>query len=220
MIKQKLSFTFAAVLLLAYAMPSEQGPACKSPYQVQGWTDWFDRDNPSGTGDWEHLSALRKANPGQICNKPSDIEAETLSGLSVAQAKEKIFKYDTTSGFICRNRDQPDRKCNDYKVRFSCPIEICKNVCWTKWYNRDRPSGTGDWETLKDLRKEHPGSICAYPQYIQAVTTDDETPAINTRENFLYYSPTKGFVCRNRDQRFGNCKDYKVRFGCYCRAKP
>ncbi|KAF3849962.1 hypothetical protein F7725_019681 [Dissostichus mawsoni] len=31
------------------------------------WTDWFDRDNPSGSGDWELSSDLRKENPGKIC---------------------------------------------------------------------------------------------------------------------------------------------------------
>lgn len=56
------------------------------------WTEWFDRDNPSGTGDWEHLSALRTENPGKICPNPVDIEAQTLSGLSVAAAGDVIYK--------------------------------------------------------------------------------------------------------------------------------
>ena len=56
------------------------------------WTDWFDRDNPSGTGDWETLSDLRTENPGKICPKPFGIEATTLTGVSVAAAGDVIFK--------------------------------------------------------------------------------------------------------------------------------
>ena len=60
------------------------GPGC--------WTEWFDRDDPSRTGDWETLSDLYNENPGKICFKPADIEARTLSGLSVAAAGDVTFK--------------------------------------------------------------------------------------------------------------------------------
>lgn len=50
------------------------------------WTDWFDRDDPDGSGDWEKLADLRDAHPGKICPNPSDIEARTLSGLTAAEA--------------------------------------------------------------------------------------------------------------------------------------
>ncbi|XP_034087319.1 cartilage intermediate layer protein 1-like [Gymnodraco acuticeps] len=90
-------------------------------------------------------------------------------------------------------------------------------VCWTKWFDRDNPSGTGDWELLKDLRKENTGKICKYPLYIEAITTDTMTPAISTGQTFYIYNLTQGFVCRNKDQRKGMCRDYKVRFRCLCR---
>lgn len=57
-------------------------------------------------------------------------------------------------------------------------------VCWTKWYDRDNPSGTGDWELLSNLMAENPGEIWYYPLYIEAVTTDTMTPAFNTGETF------------------------------------
>ncbi|XP_039981897.1 cartilage intermediate layer protein 2 [Xiphias gladius] len=181
------------------------------------WTDWFDRDDPIGTGDWETLYNLRKENPGKICPKPVDIEAKTLSGLSVAAAGDVIYKSDTTLGFICRNKDQSKKMCNDYRVRFSCHPPFCGGgVCWTKWFDRDNPSGTGDWELLIYLKAANPGEICDYPLYIEAVTTDTMTPAIHTGETFFAYSPTQGFVCRKTDQKSGGCRDYKVRFGCPC----
>lgn len=57
-------------------------------------------------------------------------------------------------------------------------------VCWTKWYDRDDPSGTGDWELLSNLRAENPGEICANPLYIEVVDNATMTPAIATGENF------------------------------------
>ncbi|XP_031178117.2 cartilage intermediate layer protein 2-like isoform X2 [Sander lucioperca] len=189
--------------------------SCPPAFCKECWTDWFDRDDPSGTGDWETLSDLRKEYPGKICSKPVGVETRTLSGLTVAAAGDVIYVSDTTTGFVCRNQDQPRNKmCNDYRVRFSCPPCFCK-VCWTKWYNRDAPSGTGDWENLINLRTENPGQICDHPLSIEAVTTDTLTPAISTGQTFIS-NPTDGFVCRNTDQKSGACRDYKVRFGCPC----
>ncbi|XP_051265815.1 mucin-5AC [Dicentrarchus labrax] len=198
-------------------LPIAKGWPCYYPTHIQCWTDWFDRDNPSGTGDWEVLFNLRNENPGKICPKPVDIEAQTLNGLTVAAAGDVIYKSDTTVGFICRNSDQPNKKsCNDYRVRFSCHPPFCGGgVCWTKWYDRDNPSGTGDWELLSNLRTENPGEICDHPLYIEAATTGS-IPAMSTGETFSIYNPTQGFVCRKADQKSGKCLDYKVRFGCPC----
>lgn len=41
------------------------------------WTRWLDRDNPSGTGDWE---TLRNFPPAQVCPRPVGIECQTTSG--------------------------------------------------------------------------------------------------------------------------------------------
>lgn len=56
------------------------------------WTEWFDRDDPSASGDWETLCRLHKENPGKICPRPAAIEAKTLSGLTVAAAGDVIYK--------------------------------------------------------------------------------------------------------------------------------
>uniref|UniRef100_A0A8C7XSE6 WxxW domain-containing protein n=1 Tax=Oryzias sinensis TaxID=183150 RepID=A0A8C7XSE6_9TELE len=177
------------------------------------WTQWFDRDDPSGTGDWETLSDLLKQYPKEICPNPVDVEATTLSGTPAKQTGEVFYKYDKTSGFVCRNEDQKQGMCKDYRVRFSCPSAYCsKKVCWTKWFDRDDPSGTGDWELLSDLRTENPGKICETPQHIQAKPKSPLSSFIG--DNIYIYNPTQGFVCRNKDQTFKKCRDYKVRFGC------
>uniref|UniRef100_A0A3Q0RS92 WxxW domain-containing protein n=1 Tax=Amphilophus citrinellus TaxID=61819 RepID=A0A3Q0RS92_AMPCI len=172
------------------------------------WTKWFDRDDPSATGDWETLSSLHKENPGKICPRPTAIEAKTLSGLSVAEAGEVIYKNDTTSGFICRNKDQiKDKKCSDYRVRFSCHPPFC---------------GGGEKTSFKMLLW-----FCSFLtamlslfhcslQCSEAVTTDTMTPAIYTGETFFIYNPTQEFACSNEDQTTGMCRDYKVCFGCPC----
>ncbi|XP_053737528.1 cartilage intermediate layer protein 1 [Synchiropus splendidus] len=137
------------------------------------WTDWFDRDDPSGSGDWEKLAHLRMENPGKICPRPVDIESPSY-------------------GFVCKNYLQPDKRCHDYRVRFSCyPPTVAKEntrlfvaVCWTKWFDRDNASGNGDFELLYYLRKENPGQICKTPCYIEAVTRDTHTPALNTGQVF------------------------------------
>lgn len=202
-------------------LPLWPGPLpCGYTTHIRCWTDWFNRDDPSGSGDWETLSDLHKENPGKICRKPIGIEAKTLSGLSLLAAGDVTYRNDSKTGFVCRNKDQPGRKrCNDYRVRFVCHPPFCGGgVCWTKWYNQDNPSGTGDWEQLSKQRQKTASKdeICDLPLYIEAVTTDTNTPAMNTGQKFFAYNPTEGFICRNKDQRYGKCRDYKVRYGCPC----
>ncbi|XP_017273767.1 cartilage intermediate layer protein 2-like [Kryptolebias marmoratus] len=90
-------------------------------------------------------------------------------------------------------------------------------LCWTRWFNRDRASGKGDWESLKLLREDYPGEICRRPVDIQAVTARGETPAEQTKQKFYAYNTNSGFICRNQDQKRGRCFDYKVRFRCPCK---
>ncbi|XP_068199058.1 uncharacterized protein [Antennarius striatus] len=195
------------------------GEPCDYPTHIQCWTDWYDRDNPSGTGDWETLSNLRAENPGKICPKPVEIEARSLLGVPAGATGDVIHKNDVLYGFVCRNNDQRHGKlCQDYKVRFSCHPPFCGGgVCWTRWYDRDDPSGTGDWELLSLIRKNYPRDICTYPLFIEAVVVGTHKPALSTGQVFSTYNPTVGFVCQNKDQIFGYCLDYKVRFACPCK---
>lgn len=40
------------------------------------WTEWFDRDDERGSGDWEKLSELREAYPDRLCGSPLDIQVQ------------------------------------------------------------------------------------------------------------------------------------------------
>ncbi|XP_066284939.1 uncharacterized protein [Branchiostoma lanceolatum] len=86
---------------------------------------------------------------------------------------------------------------------------------WTRWYDRDNPSATGDWENLSNLRQENPGQICAAPSGIQARVKGANTPASQTGRQFSHFNPQAGFVCQNNDQSGSDrCLDYEVRFWC------
>uniref|UniRef100_A0A3B4AAX2 WxxW domain-containing protein n=1 Tax=Periophthalmus magnuspinnatus TaxID=409849 RepID=A0A3B4AAX2_9GOBI len=184
----------------------------------QCWTKWFNRDDPSGSGDWETLDLLYHENPGMICNRPLRMQVRTTSGHSVSSTGNVITMTDTRNGFVCKNSDQqPGSECANYEVRFLCPQEFCHpKVCWTRWFDQDSPSGIGDFELLCDLRAENPGQICESPLYIEVVTKHNHMPADFTGQSFHIYSPTEGFVCRNRDQKNRRCYNYKVRYGCPC----
>jgi subtilisin family serine protease len=82
------------------------------------WTPWLDRDDPSGTGDWEQLSDFRAAG-NNICNgaTPIGIECRTLSGVDWRNTGQ-TYTCDRTIGGICQNNGQ---SCLDYQVRFLCP---------------------------------------------------------------------------------------------------
>ncbi|KAF7692118.1 hypothetical protein HF521_011085 [Silurus meridionalis] len=88
-------------------------------------------------------------------------------------------------------------------------------VCYTQWFNRDSPTGFGDYETLDRLRVEYPGMICLKPLTIEA-TTLSGLSASSTGQVFEYYDPVHGFACVNSQQKLRNCLNYKVRFGCRC----
>ena len=161
------------------------------------WTEWFDRDNPSGTGDWENLVNFN------VCSGQSiiDVQARRIdNGLPAEYAGQIFIAYDTTVGFICRNDDQ---RCSDYEVQFKC------QSYWTEWFDRDDPSGTGDWENLVNF------NVCSgqTPTGITARRISDKLPAEYTGQTLLSYSPGTGLVCKNDDNN-QNCFDYEVRFKC------
>jgi len=83
------------------------------------WTQWYDRDNQSGTGDWEILSLHSPTPCGG--NAPVDIQCQTTSGAN-AWSTGEFLTCSETVGLICKDVDQPDLNCNfDYKVRYLCP---------------------------------------------------------------------------------------------------
>jgi hypothetical protein len=84
------------------------------------WKPWLDRDNPSGNGDGEYLSLFDPVT--QACAKPLLAECRRVSDkVDFTQTGEKVTCNITDGGF-CNNDDQSDKMCDDYEVRFLCPL--------------------------------------------------------------------------------------------------
>ena len=84
------------------------------------WTGWLDRDNASGSGDYETIQDFIVS--GQLdpsCASPIAIECETTSGVDWTLAGE-VYICNIDAGGVCRNSEQPDGYCQDYRVRFEC----------------------------------------------------------------------------------------------------
>uniref|UniRef100_A0A8C1G585 WxxW domain-containing protein n=1 Tax=Cyprinus carpio TaxID=7962 RepID=A0A8C1G585_CYPCA len=178
-------------------------------------TRWFDQDDPSRLGDIEMLPLILIRYPLQICPKPIAIEVATVGGTTVLPTENNFLVYDPTQGFACVNAQQI-RRCQDYKVRFTCPMRFCQ--C-TRWFDYDNPDGGGDSELLADLLNIYPGQICPNPIDIDV----EPVSGIPSNKTFFYivYNSTTGFECINSNQR-GVCDDYKVRFTCpeeWCSSK-
>lgn len=240
-----------------------------SPQCIDGtWTRWFDRDNPSGKGDYEDLATIRNWYPGEACERPIAVDGRLVTGEPWYSARD-VITISKTQGLWCVNSEQPFWKlCKDYKVRFCCrsdettpswtspsrtttipsptteetttmprePTTVsteeistspyrriestpdywyrsCDDGMWTRWFDRDDPSGTGDYEELSWLKQQYPGEICDKPSDVDARLLDGE-PWQNTGE-VVTVSSTHGLTCVNSQQGYwGRCSDYKVRFCC------
>ncbi|ESO92027.1 hypothetical protein LOTGIDRAFT_121599, partial [Lottia gigantea] len=120
----------------------------------------------------------------------------------------EVVTVSPSVGLICKNSDQKDKRCEDYKVRFCCP----KADKWTQWFDRDNPSGTGDWEHLASLLDAYPGRVCKHPTAVDAQLTSG-APYTDGGDT-LTLSPSQGLICQNNLQADKSCNDYKVRFCC------
>ena len=82
------------------------------------WTEWLNRDDPGGNGDYETLADF--VNAGQSCVHPVDVRCQTLGGVDWTAAGQ-VYTCNTTVGGVCRNADQANGACLDYRVSFLCP---------------------------------------------------------------------------------------------------
>lgn len=83
---------------------------------------------------------------------------------------------------------------------------------------RDLPSGTGDWETVKDLAETSSGDgLCARPARFEARNVADGTPAGQTGQVLRANDRERGLmlICVNDDQPAGSaCHNYEIRMCC------
>lgn len=84
---------------------------------VPSRTEWLDRDNPSGTGDWKTRADFPA---GSVCANPIGIQARIVGSRIPYQNTGETLIVSPQQGLICRNDAQPDGSCQDYEVRFFC----------------------------------------------------------------------------------------------------
>lgn len=78
------------------------------------WTQWLDRDNPSGNGDYEGLQDFASQVP---CVQPLAVQCQTTAGADWWTTGQK-YTCRPDIGGVCVNEGQ---RCADYRVRFLCP---------------------------------------------------------------------------------------------------
>lgn len=72
-------------------------------------------DNNTNQGDFE--SPLTRF----VCEKPMNIEARTIGDHVRAEETGETFEhYNIIHGFVCLNKDQEDKKCENYEIRLCC----------------------------------------------------------------------------------------------------
>ncbi|XP_042607405.1 uncharacterized protein LOC109055246 isoform X2 [Cyprinus carpio] len=156
-------------------------------------TRWFDQDDPSRLGDIEMLPLILIRYPLQICPKPIAIEVATVGGTTVLPTENNFLVYDPTQGFACVNAQQI-RRCQDYKVRFTCPMRFCRRNCWAPRFDQVIPSGLNDNETLS-----YPLQIC--PQLVATeVATISGTAVPQTGNNLQVSDALQDIECVNDQQ--------------------
>ena len=86
------------------------------------WTEWFNVDNPGfGVGDNESLAMIRRLHPGSVCDHPRGIQAQISgSNLPFGRGNNYLSKLSPKTGLVCRNSDQTNGRCQNYRVRFCC----------------------------------------------------------------------------------------------------
>lgn len=104
-------------VLIAQAQSEKAGGAkSQGNSATEPWTDWLDRDNPSGKGDYETVKDFVTA--GMIDPDPVGIQCRTLDG-QPWQAAGQVYSCDAAVGGVCVNSKQVGgAQCLDYEVRF------------------------------------------------------------------------------------------------------
>ncbi|NNB84684.1 hypothetical protein HI292_03800 [Corallococcus exiguus] len=69
---------------------------------MHGWTQWLNRDDAGGLGDYETLADF---NPSLICPNPIAIQCQTLNGVNWDQLGQ-VYSCSLPHGGICINADQ------------------------------------------------------------------------------------------------------------------
>ena len=131
-----------------------------------GWTQWFDRDDPSGTGDYETLVNLREEHLGVICDSPIQIECRVKSTQEDYTTTGETVTCNTETGFMCR-LNQNGGSCLDYEVRFYCGV-VESPTCTESWNCDSWSECINNQQTRTCTDVNNCGTIYNKPEGVQA----------------------------------------------------
>ena len=105
------------------------------------WTKWFNSGKGS-KGDQELIAELLKIYSWQVCPDPKDIKVRQVDNkeLVTPNGPQRYSKFDTSTGFICKDSEQLQGVCEDYEVQLCCPYgpengtEIILTCELPNWY--------------------------------------------------------------------------------------
>jgi hypothetical protein len=88
-----------------------------------------------------------------------------------------------------------------------------------RWMNHETPSGTGEWELLKDEENEFRSlyASCQSPTILQAHVVDSSdvfSTGDGIPDKLHTFNLKDGLECRNSEQKDGQCNDYQLRYMC------
>jgi hypothetical protein len=152
---------------------------------LPGSTPWFNRDLPSGVGDYETTRDLLTVQCRFTANPQ----------LSITEGSPAGYHCNIKEGGWCKNNTPAGLACRDMQVQYSWAGGA------TPWLNRDLPSGVGDYETIKDQLKV----ACRFKANPQTAITEG-SPA-----GYHCNIPDGGW-CKNNDPAGLGCKDMEVMF--------
>lgn len=86
----------------------------------QNWSP--DTKWKSSLADWRHLHVVR------CCSGITQVWIQSVSIQSAFFLS--FFRYNVAFGFVCINKHQEDKQCDDYQVILTCPSDFCQSKLW------------------------------------------------------------------------------------------
>jgi len=188
---------------------------------AQKWTGWQNRDSPTMSGDYETIESAKKRYR-DMCDDPVEIQCEVFKDgrWQAYTAANQLVVCNTVVGGVCKNTNNGPGEwptCLNYRVRYNCAKVATR---WTGWQNRDRPTYSGDWETVGSAVKAY-SDMCEEPLDIECqVRLDNEWKSFDDGKQVVTCNKIDGFICKNADNPGSGvtCLDYRVRFKCLATA--
>ncbi len=112
---------------------------CTNSMGVVSWTDWYNTDSPSISGDYE-----RRSDHANVCVGSTVTGIEASSTIStgwtgaIRGPVDRLAQFDRY-GLVCNNNDQNDNQCDNYVVKFAAcsdaPVEFSTRIS-SAWSGR------------------------------------------------------------------------------------